>query len=55
MIRPCFSYVPNFRGVLSDARKIFSDVEDITETLEITVFDENQRTKHDFLGKVTGM
>ena len=30
----------------------FSDVEDITETLEITVFDENRRTKHDFLGKV---
>ena len=27
-------------------------MEDITETLEITVFDENRRTKHDFLGKV---
>ena len=30
----------------------FSDVEDITEVLEVTVFDENRRTKHDFLGKV---
>ena len=27
-------------------------MEDITDTLEITVFDENRRTKHDFLGKV---
>ena len=27
-------------------------MEDITEVLEVTVFDENRRTKHDFLGKV---
>ena len=27
-------------------------MEDITEVLEVTVYDENRRTKHDFLGKV---
>ena len=30
----------------------FSDVEDITDVLEITVLDENRHTKADFLGKV---
>ena len=34
---------------------VFSDVEDITEVLEVTVFDENRRTKHDFLGKVRNL
>ena len=29
-----------------------SDVEDITDVIEITVLDENKRTKSDFLGKV---
>ena len=31
---------------------VFSDVEDICEVLEITVWDENKHTKADFLGKV---
>ena len=29
-----------------------SDVEDITDVIEMTVLDENKRTKSDFLGKV---
>ena len=29
-----------------------SDVDDITNVLDITVLDENKRTKSDFLGKV---
>ena len=30
----------------------FSDVQDINDVLEVTVYDENKYLKYDFLGKV---
>ena len=38
---------------MSKFKRIFSDVDDITQVLEIIVLDENKRTKSDFLGKVS--
>ena len=32
---------------------VFSDIEDINEILEVTLYDENKFRKYDFLGKVS--